>query len=116
MLTEHGVPVIVAARAARATIFDLDDGARCSCCQPGMRPHRIRTGGSVVLTFADARRGPPSDRVTLLRSRDVTRIGMQDELSDDVREFCRRRGIRFRPFAWRYGVGHFEGDRFVRRG
>jgi len=38
--------------------------------------------------------------------------GMQDQLSDEVREFCRRRGMRFRPFAWRYGVGHFEGERF----
>lgn len=41
--------------------------------------------------------------------------GIQDTLSDEVREFCRRRGIRFRPFAWRYGVGHFEGDRFLGR-
>jgi carbonic anhydrase/acetyltransferase-like protein (isoleucine patch superfamily) len=41
--------------------------------------------------------------------------GVQDAFSDEVREFCRRRGIRFRPFAWRYGVGHFDGERFCRR-
>ncbi|HXQ21062.1 MAG TPA: biotin/lipoyl-containing protein [Candidatus Acidoferrales bacterium] len=41
--------------------------------------------------------------------------GVQDGFSDEVREFCRRRGIRFRPFAWRYGVGHFDGERFCQR-
>ena len=41
--------------------------------------------------------------------------GVQDAFSDEVREFCRRRGIRFRPFAWRYGVGHFDGERFCQR-
>jgi hypothetical protein len=41
---------------------------------------------------------------------------VQDRLSDEVRELCRRRGIRFRPFAWRYRVGHCEGDRFFGRG
>ncbi len=42
-------------------------------------------------------------------------FGAQDALSDEVREFCRRRGLRFRPYAWRYGIGHCDGHHLVHR-
>jgi acetyltransferase-like isoleucine patch superfamily enzyme len=69
----------------------------------------------VVLTFADAVAAIAPPGVTLFDLAAVRVFGTQDELSDDVREFCRRRGIRFRPFAWRYGVGHFDNERFCPR-
>lgn len=78
---------------------------------PAALPKRRRV---VVLTFADAAPiAPPG--VTLFDLAAARVFGIQDELSDDVREFCRRRGIRFRPFAWRYGIGHFDGERFCPR-
>lgn len=69
----------------------------------------------VVLTFADAVAPIAPPGVTLFDLAAVRVFGTQDELSDDVREFCRRRGIRFRPFAWRYAVGHFDNERFCPR-
>lgn len=66
----------------------------------------------VVLTFARAPVTTLPAGVTLLDLCASQVSGVQDDLSDEVREFCRRRGIRFQPFAWRYGVGHFEDDRF----
>jgi len=71
-------------------------------------------GRTVILTCA-ANAAPPPETVTVFELIAGRVSGMQDELSDEVRELCRRRGIRFRPFAWRHGVGHFEGERFVRR-
>ncbi|GIW39841.1 MAG: hypothetical protein KatS3mg076_0418 [Candidatus Binatia bacterium] len=73
---------------------------------------RIENDGRVVLLVFGAAT-PEGCTVFDLEAGRV--VGPQDELSDEVREFCRRLGIRFRPFAWRYRVGHFEGDRFVRR-
>jgi acetyltransferase-like isoleucine patch superfamily enzyme len=79
---------------------------------PAALPKRRRV---VVLTFADAAAPVAPPGVTLFDLAATRVSGIQDELSDDVREFCRRRGIRFRPFAWRHGVGHFEGERFCSR-
>jgi acetyltransferase-like isoleucine patch superfamily enzyme len=70
----------------------------------------------VVLSFdpaALAAAGVPGVTIFDLAGQQVS--GAQDTFSDEVREFCRRRGIRFRPFAWRHGVGHFEGERFCKR-
>jgi acetyltransferase-like isoleucine patch superfamily enzyme len=69
----------------------------------------------VVLTFTDAAAPVAPPGVTLFDLVAARVFGVQDDLSDDVREFCRRRGIRFRPFAWRYGVGHFDNERFCPR-
>ena len=69
----------------------------------------------VVLTFADTAAPVAPPGVTLFDLAAARVFGAQDELSDDVREFCRHRGIRFRPFAWRYGVGHFDNERFYPR-
>jgi hypothetical protein len=79
---------------------------------PAALPKRRRV---VILTFADAPAvvAPPGSTVFDLAAGRV--FGTQDELSDEVREFCRRRGIRFRPFAWRYAVGHFDSERFCPR-
>jgi acetyltransferase-like isoleucine patch superfamily enzyme len=38
--------------------------------------------------------------------------GVEDGVSDEVREFLRRRGIRFRPILWRYEEGLESIDRF----
>lgn len=68
----------------------------------------------VVLTFAGGAE-LPDDGATWFDLGDRRVSGPQDEFSDEVREFLRRRGVRFRPFAWRYRIGHFEGERFVPR-
>jgi acetyltransferase-like isoleucine patch superfamily enzyme len=70
---------------------------------------------TVVLTFIDGAAPAIGTGVTLFDLAGSRVVGVQDGLSDEVREFLRRRGIRFRPFAWRYGVGHFDGDRFCER-
>jgi acetyltransferase-like isoleucine patch superfamily enzyme len=75
-------------------------------------PGRHRT---IVLSFNDQRQPDLRSHDTLFDLAGSCVYGIQDELSDEVREFCRRRGIRFRPFAWRHGVGHFEGERFCSR-
>jgi acetyltransferase-like isoleucine patch superfamily enzyme len=115
MLAEHGAQVT--RREIRETIvLDLSDGSAvqfapawdASAVQPNRR--------LVMLTFADADVGAVPACVTLLDLAASRVLGVQDERSDLVRELCRRRGIRFRPLAWRYRVGHFEGERFVRRG
>jgi acetyltransferase-like isoleucine patch superfamily enzyme len=94
--------------------FELAEGAAVRfmpAWDAATLPKRRRV---VVLTFADAAPiAPPG--VTLFDLAAARVFGTQDELSDDVREFCRRRGIRFRPFAWRYGIGHFEGEQFYAR-
>jgi acetyltransferase-like isoleucine patch superfamily enzyme len=69
----------------------------------------------ILLAFPAAPRDSAPPGVTLFDLTASRVAGLQDPLSDEVREFCRRRGIRFRPFAWRYRVGHFEGDRFIPR-
>lgn len=94
----------------------LDAGPHgCVCFTPSgskSLPGRVRR---VVLTFLDD--GTPTiDPGSTVFDLAASRVfGQQDRFSDEVREFCRRRGIRFRPYAWRYGVGHFEGDRFCPR-
>lgn len=70
----------------------------------------------VVLSFADQAPITPAPGVTVLDLSQSRLCGEQDALSDEVRECLRRRGIRFRPYAWRYRVGHCDGDRLVRRG
>jgi acetyltransferase-like isoleucine patch superfamily enzyme len=101
--------------AGDALALDLGDGrvvyfaASWNAANAAPRP-RV-----VVLTFdADVAAAVPAG-VTLFNLATSRVSGVQDQLSDDVREFCRRRGIRFRPLAWRYGVGHFEGERFYPR-
>ncbi|MBI4519138.1 MAG: E3 binding domain-containing protein [Deltaproteobacteria bacterium] len=69
----------------------------------------------VLLSFVEGDL-PAVTASTTLFDLNASRVsGMQDRLSDEVREFCRRRGIRFRPYAWRYGVGNFDADRFCPR-
>ncbi len=70
---------------------------------------------TVVLTFTDEEISAVGPSVTVFDLSASRVHGRQDALSDEVREFCRRRGIRFRPFAWRHGVGHFEGEVFYPR-
>jgi acetyltransferase-like isoleucine patch superfamily enzyme len=98
-----------------AIALNLSDGAavRFMPAWDGTAPHPQQR--LVVLTFADATTTTVAPRVTLFDLAASRVLGMQDGLSDEVREFCRRRGIRFRPFAWRYRVGHFEGERFIGR-
>jgi acetyltransferase-like isoleucine patch superfamily enzyme len=119
---------VLSARGRRVTrrdagdriALDLGDGATVlflPAWEPNAVPERPRT---VVLAFADtpAPAQPPAlgPGVTLFDLAASCVYGVQDDLSDEVREVCRRRGIRFRPLAWRYRVGHFEGERFVPRG
>jgi len=70
---------------------------------------------TVVLTFANEEIHTVAPSATVFDLNASRVYGKQDALSDDVREFLRRRGIRFRPFAWRHGVGHFEGEVFYPR-
>ncbi|MFQ5665248.1 MAG: E3 binding domain-containing protein [Candidatus Binatia bacterium] len=127
MLREHFMPALTAALRGRGysvvqradgetTTLAIDDAAevqlRASWEPTAAGPHVERM---IVLAFAGTAARPLAPGVTLFDLLDGRVLGVQDALSDEVREFCRRRGIRFRPFAWRYGVGHFEGDRFYPR-
>ncbi len=96
--------------------LELGDGAAVQfmpAWDPAGVPKRRRV---VVLTFTAASTVVPQPGATLFDLEGGRVFGVQDDVSDDVREVCRRRGMRFRPFAWRHGVGHFEGDRFCPRG
>lgn len=97
-----------------AVVFDLDDAGRIAF-HPRWPPSDTRAARNVLIGFIDE---PPSAvpaGTTVFDLQSSRVFGDQDLLSDEVREFCRRLGIRFRPFAWRYRVGHFEGERFVPR-
>jgi len=61
-------------------------------------------GGTVVLTL-DRARGELPDGWALLDLLGRTVEGAGGEVVDSVREFCRKRGIRFSPGPWRYGGG-----------
>ncbi len=92
--------------------LDLGKGATVQFVAT-LQPADIPRGGrAVILTFADDAVPAVPPGVTLLDLEGYRIFGVQDALSDTIREFCRRRGIRFRPFAWRYRVGHFEGENF----
>ncbi len=80
--------------------------------EPNAVTERSRT---VALAFADASAPTLPPGATLFDLAGGRVHGVQDDLSDEVREVCRRRGIRFRPLAWRYRVGHCEGEHFVPR-
>ncbi|MFI5394213.1 MAG: biotin/lipoyl-containing protein [Candidatus Binatia bacterium] len=98
-----------------AITLDLGNGAAVRFLpswDPASQPQSRRL---VMLTFAQAPVTTLPAGITWFDLSTSRISGVQDELSDEVREFCRRRGIRFQPFAWRYGVGHFEGDRFYSR-
>ena len=60
-------------------------------------------GETVVLTLDASGDAPTGCAVLDLVGRRVT--GEGDVLLDSVREFCRKRGIRFEPGPWRYGGG-----------
>ena len=60
-------------------------------------------GESVVLTLDASGEAPPGCAVLDLLGRRV--YGEGGVLLDSVREFCRKRGIRFEPGPWRYGGG-----------
>jgi acetyltransferase-like isoleucine patch superfamily enzyme len=60
-------------------------------------------GETVVLTLGAAGDAPPGCAVLDLLGRRVE--GEGGVLLDSVREFCRKRGIRFDPGPWRYGRG-----------
>jgi len=95
--------------------LDLGDGAVVQCL-PAWEPRSARAAHArtVILSFTAAA-VTPAPGVTFFDLDGGHVWGEQDGLSDEVRELCRRRGIRFRPFAWRYGVGHFEAERFCGR-
>jgi hypothetical protein len=57
----------------------------------------------VVLTLDVAGAVPTGTAVLDLLGRNVH--GSGGEVLDSVREFCRKRGIRFEPGPWRYGRG-----------
>ena len=57
----------------------------------------------MVLTLEAAAEPPDGSAVLDLLARRVTGDG--GVLLDSVREFCRKRGIRFQPGPWRYRGG-----------
>ena len=113
-LAEQGHRVTTRTEGERTT-FELggdaavEFAATWSAAAPAVR-HRV-----VVLTFVDGDLPNPPPATTIMDLAGSRISGLQDHVSDDVREFWRRRGVRFRPLAWRHGVGHFEGDRFLPR-
>jgi acetyltransferase-like isoleucine patch superfamily enzyme len=113
VLTERGYQVRQET-AGDVTTLDLGDGRIVHFAASWTADSMPQRPRAVVLTFDAAPAGLPAGG-TLFDLASARVSGMQDQLSDEVREFCRRRGIRFHPFAWRYGVGHFEGERFHSR-
>jgi acetyltransferase-like isoleucine patch superfamily enzyme len=112
-LAAHGFPATLR-EEGDAVVLDVD-GATIRF-QPEASGWREAGGRRViVLAFGGADERDLAPGVTLFDLAAGRVVGPQDALSDEVREFCRRRGIRFRPYAWRYGAGHFEGDEFRRR-
>jgi acetyltransferase-like isoleucine patch superfamily enzyme len=113
VLREQKYSVTAKERGGVVTLDAGRDGCVCFVPSwPGGLPDRSRI---VVLTFLDVQEPEIGAGVTVFDLSVPRVLGEQDRFSDEVREFCRRRGIRFRPFAWRYGVGHFEGARFCAR-
>ena len=60
-------------------------------------------GETVILTLELA--GPPPEGCAVLDLLERRVFGSGGVVLDSVREFCRKRGIRFEPRAWRYGGG-----------
>jgi acetyltransferase-like isoleucine patch superfamily enzyme len=114
LLSAHGRQVTPQVNGP-ATTLNLRDGAVVQFTPAWDSAASYPQERVVVLTFVDATTTTVAPQVTLFDLAASRVLGMQDDLSDEVREFCRRRGIRFRPFAWRYRVGHFEGERFIGR-
>lgn len=113
VLAAHGLAGVRRDEGA-AAVIEIEGGS--IRFEPTWPAAATPEGRCIVLTFADNGVGPLPAGVTVFDLAGGRVIGSQDELSDEVREFCRRRGIRFRPFAWRYRTGHFEGDVFRARG
>jgi len=102
--------------AGEVTTFDLGDGGIVRFIPAWASADAPAAGRrEIVLTFVGAEPVDVPNGRTLFDLAGARVCGVQDELSDEVRELCRRRGVRFRPFAWRYRVGHFDGDRFYAR-
>lgn len=59
---------------------------------------------SIVMHFGTLEDAPPDAALFDLANR--RRTGPEDRLSHELRNFLRRRGIRFRPFAWDGGYKH----------
>lgn len=105
-----------AVEEAEVFTLEIDDGATVCFSPAWPADEGARKRGRTIHLTLERRLEPDLPAGATLFDLGESRVfGCQDLLSDEIREFCRRRGIRFRPFAWRYGVGHFEGDRFVGR-
>jgi hypothetical protein len=63
----------------------------------------VGDGETVVLTLGASGETPAGCVVLDLLARRVHGDG--GVLTDSVREYCRKRGIRFEPGPWRYGGG-----------
>jgi len=113
-LAAHGAQVTQQVTGTAITL-NLSDGAAVRFTPAWEATSPRPEQRLVMLTFTDATTTSVAPRVTLFDLAASRVLGMQDDFSDEVREFCRRRGIRFRPFAWRYRVGHCEGERFIGR-
>lgn len=109
-LAGHGFPATLR-EEGDAVVLDVD-GASIRFQPEGGGSREAGGRRVIVLTFGGADARDLAAGVTLFDLAAGRVVGPQDALSDEVREFCRRRGIRFRPYAWRYGAGHFEGDEF----
>ncbi len=113
-LGESGRPV-AARESGEVTILELDSGESIRFAPDWNAAVVSAAERVVVLTFAEEEISSLAPSATIFDLAGSRVYGKQDALSDDVREFCRRRGIRFRPYAWRHRVGHFEGEVFYPR-
>ena len=106
---------VVSRESGEAAVLGLDSGESVRFL-PTWRAAAVPGDERViVLTFAEEEIATVAPLSTVFDLSASRVYGKQDALSDDVREFCRRRGIRFRPYAWRHRVGHFEGEVFYPR-
>jgi acetyltransferase-like isoleucine patch superfamily enzyme len=76
---------------------------------------RVKTDRAVLLSFnfsVEKKLVEEGRRVSFFDLEKERFDGVEDGLSDEVREFLRRRGIRFKPILWRYEEGLKSIDRF----
>jgi hypothetical protein len=65
--------------------------------------YKIKTKGNPKVVLAFKIQGDTKKAKTVFFDLSKLKvIGVQDSLSDEVRNFLRKRGIRFKPIYWRY--------------
>ena len=63
---------------------------------------KTQTDASVIITFNVEKSSKITKRKIIFNLKEYEIMGKENSLSNEVRNYFRRRGIRFRPIHWRY--------------